>query len=96
MTIVANFTRGDRHYYVSKSTLALVFIGVEMQSVNCYLKRPKFQPKEYHRVRIEIVRTKAEAAAMNRKLARARVRNSMTSFIEKLKAATMAKKKGRK
>jgi 23S rRNA maturation mini-RNase III len=78
MNVKPNFRRGKQYYYIHRATLACAFLGGavllgEKKAIPCYLKSPQPRSK-FHRVEIVIVRTKAEAKALNRKYAKLRAR----------------------
>ena len=81
MAIQPNWKPRERYLWGHAATLACWHLmGDAMLSrkdgqpavLGLYVKRPK--EGDYHRIRLEMVRTKKEAAAMNRKLAKARKR----------------------
>lgn len=76
MSIEANWQRGERYYYASADVLACIFIGLETKGVMLHTKRPK--EGRYHRVKLDVVRTKKEARAMNARLTKARKRIEAT------------------
>ncbi len=74
MKTIANFERGVGYLYVHKSTLACHFIaGAKLVGpvVPFHTKCP--EPKDaFHRVSVQVIRTKKEAAAVDRKFAKLR------------------------
>lgn len=88
MKTESNWRRGTRYYWVHKSSLALSFIGstaIVGPRLSVLLERPKEKPEDYHRCEIVVVRTKKEAAELDRKIAKRR-RDNWSRF-----AALMAK-----
>lgn len=74
----SNYKRGTQYFYIHKASLACAFLGGGVlcgPTLNLYLKRPdrpKFEGDEFHRVEINVIHTKAEAKALNRKWAKIR------------------------
>jgi hypothetical protein len=71
--IKPNFKRGTQYFFVHKATLACAYLGGglllgDRKAVQLYLK-PQGPRAEWHRVEINVIRTKAEAKAVNRKWA---------------------------
>lgn len=78
MRVKANYKRGACYYYAHRATMACAFIGGaaligERKAIPMYLKRPE-PASEYHRIAITVIRTKAEAKALNRKYAKLRAK----------------------
>ena len=89
MNIEANWKRGEVYFWVHKSTLAVHFLigkfraehgGMIGKYVPLYYNRPK-DVENYHRCRIDVVRTKKEVAQLNAKYAKKRA-----EFAKKLEA----------
>jgi hypothetical protein len=77
MKTKANFKRGETYYYAPKATLACAFLcgGAILggKPIPLYLKSP--EPRSgFHRVALTVIRTKAEAKALNRKYAKLRAK----------------------
>lgn len=86
MKVTANFKRGQSYYYAPKATLACAFLcgGVILNGkpIPLYLKSPAPR-SEYHRVTLTVIRTKAEAKALNRKYAKLRAKRRAEALAEK-------------
>lgn len=86
MNIKANYVRGGCYYYAHRATMACVFLGGslllgERKAIPLYLKCPKPR-SEFHRVAITVVRTKAEAKALNAKYAKLRAKRRAEAMAE--------------
>ena len=70
MKIVPNYKRGVRYFYASKVSMACAIIFQTDKSKDWPItlhSRQKDAGADSHRVCLEIIRTKAEAAALERK-----------------------------
>lgn len=79
MTTRANFTRGTKYFYVHKATLACAMIGGDILLRKCiglHTERPEKDGRDYHRVELIVIRTKAEAKALDSKMAAARAKQT--------------------
>lgn len=80
-----NWQRGRFYFWVPKSTLAVCYIGRGVARAAGIKAVPAFVDKptkgDFHRVHIDVVRTKAEAAAAKRAWEKKRAK-----FAQKLKA----------
>jgi hypothetical protein len=72
--IQPNYRRGTRYFYVHSASLACVHLGLG-ESFRVYTKRPS-PASEFHRVELNVVRTKAEARALERKWAKVRAQRA--------------------
>lgn len=90
MRAKANFKRGKRYFYVHRATMACVFLAGgalmgEKKAIPAYLKSP--EPRsEFHRVDLVVIRTKAEAASLNRKYAKLRAKHRAMAKAEAAQA----------
>lgn len=82
MSIEANWQRGRTYFWVHKSSLACCFLGgnkavanhLKMPVLGLRLEKPPCNADDYHRCEITVVRTKAEARALDRKRAALRAK----------------------
>lgn len=65
MSIKPNHEKGRKYYWIHAATLACDFIGFRPKRLILDTHKPK--GPGYHRVAIEVVRTKRECDALNRK-----------------------------
>ena len=72
MSLTPNYEKGRSYYWIHAATLACDFIGFRPKRLILDTHKPK--GKGYHRVTIEVVRTKRECDAANRKWARKRLK----------------------
>lgn len=85
MKIAANYQRGGQYYFVNKHALSCAILFGGATRVSLWSRR-KDAGKDAHRVRLEIVRTKTEAAELQRKWKRRKM-----NFAKKLAAHVAAK-----
>ncbi len=84
MNILANYSNGTRYFYAPAATLACLHLApraMGIKIVPLYVTRPK-KGGRYHRVEINVVRTKAEADKMNAKYARIRAKIALKHGIK--------------
>lgn len=72
MSIKPNYEKGRRYFWIHSSMLFLDFVGFRPKRLIVDTHKPK--GKGYHRIKIEVVRTKAECDALNQKFKRKRER----------------------
>jgi hypothetical protein len=95
--IQANWKAGERYYFVPKHALSLTAFGPKfakgfnIEYVPAYLTVPADKSEMYHRVRIEVVRTKKEAAKTNAKFAKMK-RNFVSELADHVRKSKGAKK----
>jgi hypothetical protein len=87
---IPNWKRGERYMWAHAASLACLWLSGEAlfkrkdgkpPLFHLNIRRPKdAEPGQFHRVRIEVVRTKKEAAAMDRKW-----RKRRKEFADKMK-----------
>lgn len=84
MRAKANFKRGEEYFYLHRATLACVRLAggiVTGERFTLYLKRPK-PASAFHRCTLTVIRTKAEAKALNKKYAKLRAKRRAENLKE--------------
>jgi len=74
VSLKPNYEKGRRYFWIHAATLACDFLGFRPKRLIVDTHKPK--GKGYHRVSIEVIRTKAECDALDRKWKRRRERFS--------------------